>query len=114
MKKKILIIDDEYDSCLLLKTYLVSKNFDVDMAYTLNEGLKKLGNSHPDILFLDNNLPDGFGWEKAPQISVDYPFMKINLISAFQPANSLLSKINKNLRIIDKPLSAKEIDKSLV
>ena len=112
MKKKILIIDDEFDLCFLLKSYLVSRNYDVAIANTMNDGLIKLNSYHPDILFLDNNLPDGLGWEKAPQIAKDNADMKINLISGLRqsipPEN-----MRGNISIIEKPLSATEIDRSL-
>ena len=44
MKKKVLIIDDEIDLCLLLSAYLTSKNYEVSIANTLMEGLKNLNN----------------------------------------------------------------------
>ena len=56
---KVLIIDDEKDLCLLIKAYLSRKNCDVHTAYTLSEGLMQVDQFLPDILFLDNNLPDG-------------------------------------------------------
>lgn len=112
MKQKILIIDDEFDLCLLLKKYLVSKDYEVDMANTLNEGLGKVNTFHPDIVFLDNNLPDGLGWDKADELSAIYPLMKINLISGFQPSFKM-EKLKSNIRIIEKPLSSTIIDQSL-
>lgn len=65
LRLKVLIIDDEEDLCLLIKTYLSRKDCEVFTAYSLSEGLKKLNDLLPDILFLDNNLPDGLGWEAA-------------------------------------------------
>jgi DNA-binding NtrC family response regulator len=113
MKKRVLIIDDELDLCFLMKSYLVSKSYEVDTANTLKEGMRKLNNQHPDIIFLDNNLPDGKGWEKASELSTDYPAMKINLISGFNSPSSFI-KNKKNLSVFEKPLSPAEIDESLV
>ena len=64
--RKILIIDDETDLCLLLKEYFVRKNYEVIVSHTLQEGKVLLTENKPDILFLDNNLPDGIGWTEAP------------------------------------------------
>ena len=36
--KKILIIDDETDLCLLLKEYFVKKHYEVILSHTLMEG----------------------------------------------------------------------------
>ncbi|MDH7464284.1 response regulator [Chitinophagaceae bacterium 26-R-25] len=106
---KVLIVDDEEDLCMLLKNYLTRKNFEVFIAHTLKEGLLVLNEIRPDILFLDNNLPDGTGWDKASDLSVLYPHLRINLISAFHP--SLPDGNNHNINIIDKPVSLKQIDK---
>jgi DNA-binding response OmpR family regulator len=113
MKKKILIIDDEIDLCFLLKSYLTAKNYEVDIANNIKDGLIKLDFGHPDILFLDNNLPDGLGWEQAPEISFNNPALKINLISGLKQSYPP-EKIKNNIRIMEKPLSAFEIDKALL
>ena len=38
-KKKVLIIDDEVDFCLIMQFYLSKKNCDVSISHTLHEGL---------------------------------------------------------------------------
>lgn len=40
MDKKVLIIDDEVDFCLLLKGYFLRKKGEVYIYHTLSEGLK--------------------------------------------------------------------------
>ena len=84
-KKKVLIIDDEVDLCLLLKTYLNRRNYEVYYSHTLKEGMNQFKLVVPDILFLDNNLPDGIGWEKAAGLMEQYPELQVHLISAYQP-----------------------------
>ncbi len=62
MKKKVLVIDDELDLCALIRLVFMRENFVVDCAYNLKEASTKLP-AHPDIVLLDNNLPDGLGIE---------------------------------------------------
>jgi DNA-binding response OmpR family regulator len=112
MKKKVLIIDDELDLCFLLKMHLISKQYDVEMAYNLKDGLLKLDSYEPDVLFLDNNLPDGHGWENLGRIRKEHPLVKINLISG-ESAYFVRPPDNKNVCVMEKPLSGKEIDKCL-
>src|SRR5690242_8563736 len=80
---KVLIIDDEQDICFLLRNLLEKQKYDVKISHTLRDGFIKLGEYHPQILFLDINLPDGSGLELLKTIKTDYPDMKIIMISAY-------------------------------
>ncbi|MBC7553249.1 MAG: response regulator [Taibaiella sp.] len=109
-ERKILIIDDETDLCLLLKDYFTRKQYDVSLSHTLAEGEVLLASVKPDILFLDNNLPDGNGWQLAPALASKFPAVYIILISAFHPDVPEMPFID-NFRIIEKPISLHDLDK---
>lgn len=108
-RAKVLIIDDEVDLCLLMKAFFSKKEYDVFIEHTLSDGLNALEKIKPDIVFLDNNLPDGLGWEKAPGIMERYPQMQLHLISAYHP-NLPNIRITPNVKIWEKPLSLKAIE----
>jgi DNA-binding response OmpR family regulator len=108
-EKRILIIDDEIDLCLLLKEYFQRKNYEVSVSHTLKEGRQMLEDTRPDILFLDNNLPDGVGWNLAPAIATDYPSSYIVLISAFHPSLPDMPT-NAKYRTIEKPITMSDLD----
>jgi len=113
--KKILIIDDEKDLCFLIKAHLRQKDNDVTVAYTLKDGLQKIDTLHPDVIFLDNNLPDGLGWEKACEISDVHPEIQINLMTGkpdYLFKNCDVEK--RHFVIIDKPLSFEKVDSALL
>ena len=107
-RKKVLIIDDEVDLCLLLKTYLNRRNYDVYYAHTLSEGLDQFKEVRPDILFLDNNLPDGIGWEKAASLLENYPELQVHLISAYHP--NAPEHMSNSFKVWEKPLTLKDLD----
>jgi two-component SAPR family response regulator len=65
---------------------------------------------HADILFLDNNLPDGAGWNQAPAIAASHPNIYIVLISAFHPPVPAMPP-NSNFWVIEKPISFSDLDK---
>lgn len=111
-KRSVLIIDDEADLCLLLYSYLKRKNFDVQFRHNLKDGLATIILMQPDVLFLDNNLPDGLGWEIAPELAIAFPKTRINLISAFHP-NPPKFDNSKNVNIIEKPISTNTLDNYL-
>jgi two-component system response regulator HydG len=108
--KKILIIDDEADLGLLLKDYFArKKNYDVMLTQTLGEGKDLLGTYNPNILFLDNNLPDDEGWKYAPQLAKQYPDMYIVLISAYHPHVPVMPT-GAHFRVIEKPIKRSDLD----
>ena len=82
-RKKIVIIDDEEDLCHLMKRYFLELDHEVFLANTLGSGLSLIREVSPDVVFIDNNLPDGLGWEKMSYLLKEYPECKINLISAY-------------------------------
>lgn len=109
-QEKVLIIDDEIDLCLLLKSYFLRKNYEVYLSHTLEEGISFLKSLQPQIVFLDNNLPDGIGWAVAPALAAEYPDMYINMISAFHPQKPEMPPAAK-YNIIEKPISFSDLDK---
>jgi DNA-binding response OmpR family regulator len=111
-KGKVLIIDDEIDLCHLLKGFFLRRNYEVYLAHTLDQGLAFLESLHPDMLFMDNNLPDGTGWTEAPRLASTYPNMQINLISAFHPARPDMPAF-ANCRVLEKPISLADLDRGL-
>lgn len=80
--KSILIVDDEEDVCLLLKRSLRRDFQTIATAYLIHEGLQAAERLKPDILFLDNNLPDGLGLEFIARFKAIKPEMYIVLFSA--------------------------------
>jgi DNA-binding response OmpR family regulator len=59
--KNALIIDDEIDICLLLRNFLNRKNKKAEYSTTLEDGINKFREHQPELVILDNNLPDGKG-----------------------------------------------------
>ena len=109
-RKKIVIIDDEEDFGMLMKRFFSQKNYDVYVAYTISDGMKLLNDVLPDIIFLDNNLPDGYGWDKTDYILSNYPQAQLNLISALNVPKTSSS----SFRILEKQMLLKELTKMFV
>jgi DNA-binding response OmpR family regulator len=107
--RKVLIIDDEVDLCILLKNFFIKQHFEVVVSHKLSDGLKEALNFSPDIIFLDNNLPDSQGWTKAEWLLNELPATDLFLISAYKSVPSLPK--NPRLTVIEKPLSLKTLEK---
>ena len=104
IKKKILIIDDEVDYGAIMKRYFDDKNYEVSLAHTLREGLDLLQQIQPDILFLDNNLPDGQGWKCVDEIVEKNPQIRIYLVSAYRQKADFITSY-PNIIVWEKPIS---------
>lgn len=107
--KKAIIIDDELDFCLLLQGYLMQKDFEVIISNTLKDGIKQFAIVKPDLLFLDNNLPDGLGWEHLPTFAAICPTTSFFLVSAFHPS---LPPVQEHIivKVFEKPISFRDLD----
>lgn len=112
-KKKVLIIDDEIDLGQLLKSYFYRNNFEVHVCHNLHEGLDSVKSLHPNILFIDNNFPEGHGWEHAPELAKAYPDMHIVMMSAFQSAPPQMPE-GSNYTVIEKPIRYSDLDKYII
>ncbi len=105
---KILIIDDEKELCELIQLILKDKSYQIDCAYTLKEGRKKLMNQHPSILILDHFLPDGNGLdliEHEPEILIN---SKVIMITGDTKSSIRAEDLGIEF-FIQKPFSLKTI-----
>lgn len=81
--KKVLIVEDEGDMCLLLNIILHGDDMELDHVKTLSGAEEYLQKAQPSVIILDNKLPDGFGVDFIGHIKRNYPAVKIIMISGF-------------------------------
>ena len=79
----VLIIDDEADTCYLLKGILRNKNIEANIVSTLADAMTHLKNNDPPVIFLDNHLPDGIGMDYIKRLKQDHPTSSIIMITAY-------------------------------
>lgn len=110
--KRVLIVEDELDLCTLLQGYLQKKHYSVRLAHSLKEGIGEVSSFAPDLLILDNNLPDGMGWSEVNHFIDLNPDMKIILMSAFKSMHE--AEVNSSIvKVLEKPIRLSDIDASL-
>lgn len=80
MNKKILIVEDDENIARLESDYLEANNFDVDIASTGEEGLKKGLEDNYNLIILDIMLPeiDGFTICKKLRETVNIPIILVS------------------------------------
>jgi DNA-binding response OmpR family regulator len=72
------------------------------ISHTLREGLGLVHENVPDIVILDNNLPDGLGWPAARNILDAVPGVHLFLISANKHGNKVEYNHNK-IDVMENP-----------
>ena len=107
--KKVLIVDDEPDICILLSRKLQRKGFDAAYAMSLHEGFEKFEDTKPGFLILDHNLPDGLGLDNLDRFRATNPEVKIIVISAMGHLRDRASEAGADM-FMSKPLTFKDIE----
>ena len=79
---RILIIEDDEDLCTMLDTILFTKHRNIQSAYTLAQATTYLEKYNPDIILLDQNLPDGKGFDFLKKIAISHPQAKIVMMTS--------------------------------
>jgi len=122
-KGKLLIIDDEERLRNLLARILQLEGYEVLVASTGKEGLKKLQQDTVPVVISDVKLPDVNGIDLTTQIKANFPATEIIVLTAFGTINDgvkaikagafdYITKGDDNERII--PLVSKAMDKAVL
>lgn len=105
---KLLVIDDEEEIGILIKRMLRARFSSITVAHNLAQGLELCKNNRPDIILLDNDLPDGRGVEQLSQFKAVLPQSCFIIISAMSHLRSRALEQGA-FAFIDKPLSFSNI-----
>lgn len=107
--KKILIIEDEGDMCLLLNIILNGKELELDHVKDLTTAEEYLKKEKPSVIILDNKLPDGFGVDFIFFLKQHYPSIKIIMISGFDGSAKDVALHNGANIYLEKPFSRDQL-----
>jgi DNA-binding response OmpR family regulator len=107
---KVLIIDDEVEICMLLSRIMRNRAKEVNVAHSVMEGIACINSTSPDVIFLDNNLPDGEGKDYIRSIKHNSPGTKLIFLSA---TTNIKEEVLKNGAdyFFEKPVSLQQLDK---
>jgi two-component system OmpR family response regulator len=79
--QKILIVEDEADMCMVLEMILQKKDMSIDHVKKISAAEAYVKYAAPDLIVLDNQLPDGLGVNFIPFVKRFYPKVKVIMIS---------------------------------
>ena len=109
--KRVLIVDDDRFITRVLKMKLEQEGFQVFTAHNGCEGLEQIKKHGPQVVITDLNMPKMGGWELCSRIK-ELPDAQPNIIittSLIEREEREKIKAFPNAKLIDKPVSPKEI-----
>lgn len=107
--KKVLIIEDEGDMCLLLNILLNGKDMELEHVKNLAAAEEFLSTHQPQVVILDNKLPDGYGIDFISVIKKNYPNIRIIMISGFDASAEDLALENGADIFLPKPFTRDQL-----
>lgn len=108
-RNRILVVDDEQDTVILLKHVLMRDGFDVSGATSGKEALAKINEVKPALVLLDLMMPDMDGWETFHRLKEVNEFPVI-VISALAQSQFIVKALESGADdYITKPFEQSEV-----
>lgn len=107
---KILIIEDDVSFCLMIKTFLTKKGFEVYTAFTFKEAEVLLGEQKINLVLTDVRLPDSDGIEILQYIKKTDPTIQVILMTGYTDIKTAVNVMKLGaFDYIAKPINSDEI-----
>jgi two-component system response regulator AtoC len=110
MTHKILVIDDEKLIRWTLEQHLVKDGYDVITADSAERGLEFINDEQPDVILLDNRLPEMSGLELLEKLNVPERGLMVIMITAYGMVETAVRAMKLGaFDYISKPFNLEEI-----
>jgi two-component system response regulator HydG len=110
MKKRILIIDDDLDMCLLLSKFLIKKGYEAEATHSAAKGILKFTEGKFDIVLCDYRLGDKDGKDVLQKIKEINPQTIVIIITGYSDIKTAVDVIKMGaFDYITKPLIPDEV-----
>lgn len=111
---RILLVDDDTTFCLMLKTWLTKKGFQVDEAFSCREALSKTKEAKYDVILTDLRLPDEDGMYLLKNIKEKTPEVQVILMTGYADIHTAVQAIKLGaFDYVAKPVIPDEILKKI-
>ncbi|MCY1216974.1 Transcriptional regulatory protein ZraR [compost metagenome] len=110
MSSKILVIDDDTSFCVMLKTFLQKKGYDVTNAFTAREAEEAIKNQVFDVVLTDIRLPDSDGIQILKSIKETSFKTQVVLMTGYTDIKTAVSAMKMGAYdYVGKPINPDEI-----
>ena len=110
--KKLLVVEDQGEMCLILDLILSERKFESDYVNNLLDADEYLEKNKPTVIILDNKLPDGYGVDFISYVKKKYPGTKIIMISGFGTARDVALENGADV-FLEKPFSLDNVNNAI-
>lgn len=110
MSSKILVIDDDTAFCVMLKTFLQKKGYDVVNAFTAEQAREELKNTVFDVVLTDIRLPDSDGLQILKHIKESALDARVILMTGYTDIKTAVNAMKQGaFDYVGKPINPEEI-----
>lgn len=111
---RILLVDDDTTFCLMLKTWLTKRGFQVEEAFSYREAMSRLKTSKYDLVLTDLRLPDEDGIQLLKQVKAITPGTQVILMTGYADIQTaVLAMKSGAFDYVAKPVIPEEILKKI-
>ncbi|NBL63622.1 response regulator [Flavobacterium sp. NST-5] len=110
MSEKILVIDDDVSFCIMLKTFLQKKGFDVTNAFNAKDAQIEISNQNFSVVLTDIRLPDSDGLEILKFVKQNSQKTQVILMTGYTDIKTAVNAMKIGaFDYVGKPINPDEI-----
>ncbi|WP_456405247.1 sigma-54-dependent transcriptional regulator [Thiolapillus sp.] len=118
MTSRLLIIEDDSSLSQMLTLHFSDQGMEVQVAHSCNSALEKVADFQPDLILLDQQLPDGLGNQQIPELLEISPASRIIMMTGVHDLELAIQAIQDGAAdFIHKPVKTSilqaAVDKAL-
>ncbi len=107
---KVLIIDDDPTFCVMLKSFLIKKDFDAYEVHNAKQSIKAIQQQDFDIILTDFRLPDINGLDLLKSIKNIVPHTPVILMTSYANIRTAVNAIKMGAyEYVTKPINPDEV-----
>ena len=108
--ERILIVDDDLSLCHFLKKTLSQKGYEIITCHTGRDAGESVNEQEPNLVLLDNKLPDRAGLDILKELKENKPKMPVVIMTAFGTTDTAIEAMRRGaFDYILKPFELEEI-----